>query len=280
MNEHEVKEVVAIINNKGGVGKTTTVQNIAAYLTKEYKMRVLVIDLDAQGNLSSQMGWDSLPKEDRHETMYDALIAENNSADQELLPVYKSNSGIYYSPSSKSLQNVDALLERTLQPSMVLYGTFANPIKNYTGDKLSRVDDFDYILIDCPPALSRVTYNAMAVADSIIVPVLLEGMSASGLGNIILETTKVKKSLNKNLTIKAIVPTMIDLRSNIARIFLNDYLPNTYEGMMSKTTIRRCSKMNEAQTQEQDIFDYAPTCTAAEDYAALTKELFHDTLNK
>lgn len=270
---HSLREVVAVVNNKGGVGKTTTVQSVAAALLLSHKsLRVLVIDMDPQCNLSQLMGW--FPQ-DGQPTVYDALEKYRPEDDEKpLLPIYKSESGIYYSPSSPLLQQADVLFTRQMQPSMVLASIFGHPLDDHTGESLQYVnDDFDYILIDCPPAMSYTTFNAMAVATGVLVPVQMEGLSVSGLGDILVQVKRMQKSINPSLAIKGILPVMVDMRGNITKGYL-DFLPTHYEGDVCKTFIHRCLKINEAQSNLKDIYQYAPKCTAAQDYATLTRELF------
>ena len=263
-----LKEVLAVVNNKGGVAKTTTVQNLAAGLIRrDSSARVLVIDLDPQGNLSSLCGWTSADSRNERQTMFTALQHEAP------LPVYKSGSGVYYSPSDPRLQDVDADLQRAMQPKRVLCECFGQGVDDQTGEGLSDVmTDFDYILIDCTPALSQTTYNAMAVASGLLVSVQMEGLSVSGLGSILAEMLRVQHGLNDSLELKGILPVMVDARPNIVKGFL-DHLNNDYSQVL-KTRIRRCIKVTEAQTQLQDIFAWAPNCTAAQDYAQLVEELF------
>lgn len=266
----ELKEVLAVVNNKGGVAKTTTVQNLAAGLMQRTPgTRVLVIDLDPQGNLSSLCGWTGQDRKSGKPTMFTAMQKEAP------LPVYKSESGVYYAPSDPRLQDVDADLQRAMQPKRVLCECFGQDVDDHTGDGLTDVvSSFDYILVDCPPALSQTTYNAMAVATGLLVPVQMEGLSVNGLGSILSEMLRVQRGLNEQLTLKGILPVMVDARPNIVKGFLS-LLKRDYDCVLS-TKIRRCIKVTEAQTQCRDIFSYAPQCTAAHDYADLVSEIFPD----
>lgn len=274
--KHELQEVLAIVNNKGGVGKTSTVQSLAAGLLRmNKKLRVLVIDLDPQGNLSQLCGWNSTSnknKESKSHTIYDAL------RDAGPIPVNRAHNGVYYSASSPKLQQVEIDLYRQMQPKQVLVDCFRKPIEDQTGEdeKLGKIiDTFDYVFIDCPPALSETTYNAMAVASGVIVPVQMESLAISGLGNILVEIGRVKKGLNADLEIRGILPVMVDSRSNIVKGFL-EYLKSSYEKETLNSYIRRGVKMNEAQNKLMDIFEYAPYCQPAIDYENLVKELFND----
>ena len=268
--ETRLKEVLAIVNNKGGVGKTTTVQSLAAALVRQHKeYRVLVVDLDPQGHLSLLHGWnDADHQNDR--TIYDALRKGQS------VPVYKTNrTGVYLSPGSPELQEVDSdLFKQVINPKMVLAKCFGLTLDDHTGEGLATIiESFDYVLIDCAPALSQTTYNAMGVATGLLVPVQMEGLSVNGLGNIIVAMRQVQSELNPNLELRGLLPTMVDARPRIVKDFI-EYLNKSYKGHVCKTMIRRNVKMNEAQTIMKDIYDYKPYSPVGIDYEMLCKELF------
>lgn len=294
--ETRLKEVLAVVNNKGGVGKTTTVQSLAVAITRQDRdARVLVIDLDPQCHLSKLMGWQN----GRGRTILDAL------RDQTGLPVYQvpekkngydrpitSDKGIWLCPSVKALQNVDADLTQQLQPILVLRECFFKGVqtadkidgKYYDGEGPMVPAMFDYVLIDCPPALSKSTYNAMAVANGLLIPTTLEGMSVSGIGPILVDMQSVKQKLNPQLELMGVLPTMTDMRSNIAKGILNDLrekfggrllLYEWYKGNKTPVSgIPDIVKMNEAQTKKMSIYDWQPYSTASMAYEQLAKTLF------
>lgn len=269
MENSKLKEVLAVVNNKGGVGKTTTVQSLAAAIVRRKKSyRVLVVDLDPQGHLSILHGWNA---ETKGPTIYDAM--RHGGA----MPVYTTNrNGVYLSPSSKSLQEVDSDLFRQMNPKKVLQKCFGMPLDDHTGEGLTDIiNSFDYVFIDCPPALSQSTYNAMAVATGLLVPVQMEGLSVNGLGNIIVAMREVQSELNPNLELRGLLPTMVDARPRIVREFI-DYLKRSYGDNVCSTSIRRSVRMNEAQTMLKDIYAYkqGQWSSVANDYDALARELF------
>ncbi len=261
--EEKLKDIYAVINNKGGVAKTTTCQNLSAALLRENKsLKILLVDLDPQGNLSMLLGWN--PQENGGRTVYDSLVSASG------LPVYKSESGLYYVPSSPLLQHVDVALYQQMNSKTVLTECFSKNADNQTADKITAFDDFfDYIIIDCPPALGEVTYNAMTLASRIIVPCTLEGLSAAGINNILTVVEKVKY-INKDIVSTKLLPVIVDEHPNVSRNFL-EYFRNNYD--VYKTSIRRCIKITEAQTQLKDIYHYKPYCTTAIDYMELAKEI-------
>lgn len=295
-NQIRLKEVLAVVNNKGGVGKTTTVQSLAvAIIRQDRNARVLVIDIDPQCHLSKLMGW----QPGRGRTVLDAL------RDQTGLPVYQvpekkngydqpitSDKGIWLCPSVKALQNVDADLTQQLQPLLALRKCFFKGVqtadkidgKYYDGDGPTVPAMYDYVLIDCPPALSKSTYNAMAVANGLLIPTTLEGMSVSGIGPILVDMKLVKQELNPQLELTGVLPTMTDLRSNIAKGILDDLrekfgdrllLYEWYKGNKTPVSgIPDIVKMNEAQTKKMSIYDWQQYCTASMAYEQLAKTLF------
>lgn len=268
--ETRLKEVLAIVNNKGGVGKTTTVQSLAAAIVRQNpEMRVLEIDLDPQCHLSILAGFD-VNQYFQHPTIYDALRKGGK------VPVYKTKrEGVYLAPASSDLQEVDSDLFRQMNPKRVLAKCFIQGIDDHTDDGLTdMLSSFDYILIDCPPALSQSTFNAMCVATGLLVPVQMEGLSVNGLGNIIIALKEVQGELNPNLKLRGLLPTMVDARPKIVREFI-EYLRRSYGDYVCNSMIHRSVKMNEAQTSGKDIYQYKQWSNVANDYDALAKELFN-----
>lgn len=287
-----LKEVLAVVNNKGGVGKTTTVQSLAAALVRtNRKLRVLVIDLDPQMHLSILHGWNQTDDYFTTPTAYTAM--RNGSS----LPVYRTTrEGVFIVPGDQTLQDVDSDLFRQMNPKKVLQKCFGLPIDDHTdrvcpkGESVQPsigswkecekeglttiIESFDYVLIDCAPALSQSTYNAMTVASGLLIPVQMEGLSVNGLGNIIVAMREVQSELNPNLELRGLLPTMVDARPRIVKDFIG-YLNKSYKGHVCKTMIRRNVKMNEAQTMAKDIYQYKPYSAAGIDYEMLCKELFN-----
>ena len=281
--ETRLKEVLAVVNNKGGVGKTTTVQSLAAAIVRSHHdYRVLVVDLDPQCHLSILHGFD-VNQYLLYPTVYDALRRGGP------LPVYRSQrEGVFICPASQDLQEIDSDLVRQMNPKKVLQKCFGQPIDDHTSDDMPKgrgtgdkvgltsiIESFDYVLIDCAPALSQTTYNAMTVATGLLVPVQMEGLSVNGLGNIIIALREVQSELNPDLELRGLLPTMVDARPKIVRDFI-EYLKRSYGDHVCKTMIHRSVKMNEAQTMQKDIYGYrfGQWSRVANDYEALAKELF------
>ncbi|GAY28470.1 ParA family protein [Prevotella sp. MGM1] len=279
---NRLKEVLAFANNKGGVAKTTTVQNVAAgLLRRDPSLRILCIDLDPQGNLSSLLGWrEKIKQMSIISTVADAL----RDGDKNHLPVYKSDNGLFYSPASTSLADIDPDLHRQMQSKLVLASLFGNDIsymdalylgaENLGGSLIEEC--FDYVLIDCAPALSELTYNALGAASGVIIPVQLGSLSVDGIGRMIEAYRNVQRKLNSDLVMRGLLIVMADERTNLTRE-TTEFLRYNYEAEMFHTRIRQCVKVGESQFQHQDIFSYAPDCTAAHDYDDFITELLETT---
>ena len=290
--EPRLKEVLAVVNHKGGVGKTTTVQSLAAAIVRRHKdYRVLVIDADPQCHLSILAGWN--PGDDYFVTPTIFTAMRRGTS----LPVYRTKrDGVFLVPGDDTMQSVDPDLYRQMNPKKVLQKCFGMPLDNQTDkvcptgevvqpsvvtwerckkERLSNIiESFDYVLIDCPPALSETTFNAMTVATGMLVPVQLAGLSVNGLGKIIVAMRTVQSELNPNLELRGLLPTMVDARPKIVRDFI-DYLKRSYGDNVCETMIHRAIKMDEAQTNGKDIYQYKQWSNVANDYDALAKELFN-----
>lgn len=270
----KLKEVLAFVNNKGGVGKTTTVQSVAAGILRlNKKAKVLCIDLDPQGNMSFLMGWEKV-KADYSPALTVADALRDGSSNS--LPVYKKSDRWYYVPASSLLNGIDPDLHRQMQSKLVLCQLFGNEFTDMSGDFKEGTrwisESFDYVLIDCAPSLSELTYNALGASTGVIIPVQLEGLSVSGIGKILKACKDVRKMLNPDLEVRGLLLAMADERTNMTKDMVK-YLRDTYDEIVFDTRIRRCVKVAEAQLQLRNIFEYAPYCTAGIDYETFVKEL-------
>ena len=270
-----LKEVLAIVNDKGGVGKSTTAHNLACGLIKlNPETRVLIVDLDAQvANVSLLCGWRE--REDKHGTMYEAMV--NKTA----MPVYQVSvdgqdyhGNLYIAPSSEDMLGVEPFLLRELNPLKVLQKLFAIPVTltEEQGGEQSVIESFDYIIIDCPPAMNLVTKNAMSVATGIIIPMQLEALPTFGSSSVIRWAEEVKAEINPNLELRGLLKVMVDKRTKASAGF-SEHIDNEYGDYVFKTEIPRRTKIVEAQAMMQDIFTYAPECDAAKSYEAFAQEI-------
>lgn len=281
-----LREVLAFVNHKGGVGKTTTVQSLAAGLRRFGKgkfgedadgrkrlPRVLIIDLDPQACASYLFGWSETLNVGQP-TVYDALVQQSN------LPVYQVREGIYLAPASSQLISIEPFLNQRAVPRKVLCKLLAKPLNELAGTELADegvntiVDAFDYVLIDCPPAMSLLTYNALTAATSVVLPVQLEVLATKGIAEIINAIEETREDLNPDLDIRGLLMVMSNDQTNATKEF-KAYLDDKYQDYMFDAYTRRDTKMVEAQAMREDIFAYAPYCRVGQDYERFTKEIIN-----
>lgn len=277
--EQRLKDITAVVNHKGGVAKTSTVLSIAGGLLRRDKsLRVLLIDLDSQCNLSTQCGWNAVERKGQP-TVFDSLCKDGCGKG---IPVYKCDNGYYYSPASDDSRSVERDLHvQDIIPQGVLYDRFAYPVDDHTGEGLKDViSTFDYILIDCPPELNDTTSNAIVAASRVLIPTMLNPLSYIGLSKILKKQTtldlKFRKLLmgeNYELQEVVIVPTMAGSNTNVEKLYTEE-IQNSYADFLSKVSIRKDIKIQESQGVFKDIFRYAPYSHAAIDYEMLIKELY------
>ena len=273
---HQLRHIVAVSNNKGGAGKTSTVLNLASAIARRIEgYRVLVIDCDPQRNLSYFLGWDDRRELEGFPTLYTALCNE-----QQGLPVYRAGNGLYYTPASVNLNGIDAILSLRPNPSKALKEVLSRPIDNRTGEELPSIISsplggsqegtaFDFIFIDTQPAMSRMTYNALYAADGYIIPTELEEASVKGMANIAVAAGKVGADTG-DLTIHGILITKLDAKLRSAKLYEPQIRQSFRETF--KTAIRRSKDIIESQALREDVFTTYSGGRAAEDYNALATE--------
>ena len=245
-------ECIAIINQKGGVGKSTTTNALGAGLTlKGYK--VLYVDLDAQGNLSYSMGAINKPI-----TSLEVLTGTATAAEA----IVATPQGDLI-PASPALSGADALIKDTGKEYKLKEAL--EPLK----------DNYDYILLDTPPALGVLTVNALTACNSVIIPAQADIYSLQGIGQLNQTIQTVKKYCNKALYIKGILITRYSSRAILTRD-MTQLLEDTARQLNTKlytAKIRECIALKEAQASQQDIFTYSPKSNATADYTAFIEEL-------
>lgn len=265
---HQLRHIVAVSNNKGGAGKTSTVLNLASAIARRIEgYRVLVIDCDPQRNLSYFLGWDDQNELAGSPTLYTALCNE-----QQGLPVYRAQNGLYFTPASVNLNGIDAILSMRPDPSKALKEIMQRPIDNRTGAPLpspASIEDFDFVFIDTQPAMSRMTYNAFYAADGYIIPTELEEASVKGMANIAVAAGKVGADTG-HLTIHGILITKLDAQLRSAKLYGPQIRQSFRETF--KTAIRRSKDVTESQAMREDVYASYGGGRAAEDYTALANE--------
>ena len=272
---HQLRHIVAVSNNKGGAGKTSTVLNLASAIARRIEgYRVLVIDCDPQRNLSYFLGWDDQNELAGQPTIYTALCNE-----QQGLPVYRAENGVYFTPASVNLNGIDAILSMRADPSKALKEILQRPIDDRSSMNNDGVADaplpssvteaFDFVFIDTQPAMSRMTYNAFYAADGYIIPTELEEASVKGMTNIAVAAGKVSKDTG-NLAIHGILITKLDAQLRSAKL----YEPQIRHAFLEtfKTAIRRSKDITESQALREDVFTTYGGGRAAEDYTSLATE--------
>ena len=250
----EPLRVIAIANQKGGVGKTTTAINLSTGLAAIGR-KVMVVDLDPQGNASTGLGID---RTDRQVSSYEVLMGHANLADAQM---ETSVPGLYLVPSTVDLTGAE--LELVEQPRRAYR----------LREALSMVgQDFDYVLIDSPPSLNLLTVNALVAAKSVVVPLQCEFFALEGLSMLMKTIERIRNSFNAELTIQGIVLTMYDKRNNLSdqvekdvREFLGD--------MVYKTIIPRNVRMSEAPSHGKPALLYDHKCAGSVAYMKLASEL-------
>ena len=251
-------KTIAVVNQKGGVGKTTTVINLAAGLSLLGK-KVLIIDLDPQGNSTSGLGID---KSSLNQSTYEVLI--NNAKIGESLKKVeiRDNKKIYICPSNAELSGADIELYDLEEREWMLNKALHN----------SDLDNFDYILIDCPPSLSLLTINAFAASDSLLVPVQCEFYAMEGLAQLKKTIDLIIERINPSLEIEGLLLTMFDSRNNICKTVASE-VRSFFKEKVLTTLIPKNVKLAECPSFGQCIFDYDKDCMGAVSYLQLAKEL-------
>ncbi len=249
-------KIVAIANQKGGVGKTTTAINLGAALADD-GYSVLIVDLDPQGNASTGLGVNA---RDRTMTTYDLLL---DDAPLERVIHNTAIDGLWLAPATTDLSSADIEMVANEKRTFLLHDALRQPaIDRYA---------LDYVLIDCPPSLSLLTVNGMVAADSVLVPLQSEFFALEGLSQLMLTIRKVRQTARPNLRIEGVVLTMYDGRNNLSQQVEKDARENL-GNLVFETVIPRNVRISEAPSYAIPVLEYDPSSKGAQAYKALATE--------
>ena len=256
----KVGKIIALVNQKGGVGKTTSSINLAASLGV-LKRKTLLVDLDPQGNSTTGVG---ISKTDYEKSVYELLKDEANIED---VIIKTKFTNLYVIPATINLAGLDfELLEKSKQDPTFSRG---NQLKKYL-DKAKNL--FDYIIIDCPPSLGILTTNALTASDSVIIPVQCEFFALEGIMQLLNTIMLAQKNLNPNLNIEGVLLTMLDSRTNLGLEVVEE-IKSYFKERVYDTIIPRLVRLSEAPSHGKPIVAYDPQSRGTEAYLNLAKEV-------
>lgn len=247
-------KVISISNQKGGVGKTTTAVNLAAGLA-DLDYRVLVVDMDAQGNASSGLG---IQREQITHDMYDCLLKQVPVSD---IILEGSHPNVFVAPSTVQLAGAEVELSQLTHREQQLTKTLAPVLHQY-----------DYVLIDCPPSLGHLTINAFCASQSVLIPVQCEYYALEGLSQLLNTIRLVQRHFHPKLHIEGVLLTMYDGRTNLSNEVVEE-VRRYFKEKVYQTVIPRNVRLSEAPSHGKAVLDYDRRSRGSESYRALAKEV-------
>lgn len=239
--------IIAVVNQKGGTGKTTTTINLGSALAKLGK-RVLLVDLDAQGNLSYSLGISEFDK-----SIGEMMLEKTIPApliEKENMKILPTDTGLVnYELEMMEMPERESLLKHVLKDTV----------------------QFDYVLIDCPPAISLLTVNALNSADNVLIPLQMDVLSMQGLSQVFETISKVRNTTNENLKVIGLLEVMVDKRKKLTQE-IHSYIKDNYDVSVFKTSVRTNVRAAEAPSYGKSVISYAPQSNSAKDYMSFAKE--------
>lgn len=253
----DMPRIIAVANQKGGVGKTTTAINLGAALA-ELGHKCLIVDLDPQGNASTGLGAELA---DRQRTTYDLLL---EATPLDLVAVETRVEGLLLAPGTTDLASADIELVSHERRSFLL--------KNALRKRSTLTEDLSFILIDCPPSLNLLTVNAMVAAHAVLVPLQSEFFALEGLSQLMLTVREVRQGANPQLRIEGVVLTMFDARNNLS-LQVEEDARNALGDLVFQTRVPRNVRVSEAPSFSMPVLEYDPTSKGSQAYRALAQEM-------
>lgn len=254
-------KIISISNQKGGVGKTTTSVNLACGLGK-FGKKVLLIDIDPQFNATTGIGYEI---DDKTLSVYNVLVSET---DIEKIIIKNVKPNVDLAPSSLDVAAADLILLEQKHNN-----------QNVLKDQLERIkDNYDFIVIDCPPSLGLINRNGLTASDTVLVPIQAEHYAMHGVAQLLRTIKKVKETLNPKLNIEGVLVTMFDSRTTLANDVLKEVL-KTFGPKVYKAIIPRNIKITESSIEGKSIYEHAPTSPGALAYEEFVKEVLMENGN-
>ena len=256
-------KVIAIANQKGGVGKTTTTFNLGVALKNQGK-RVLVVDADPQGDLTTYMGYNESESKTTLAQLMESVIYDSQLDTKQA--ILNNAEGIDLIPSDLDLSATEAMLVNAMSREVTLR-TILNNVKK----------DYDYVLIDCMPSLGMLTINALSCSDKVVIPVQDHFLAAKGMGHLLKTVSRVKRTINPNLEVGGILLTLVNKRTNLSKETIQD-LKETYGRAIKlyDTQIPLAVKTAESTSRGKSIFKYDKNSKVATAYEDFAKEVLED----
>lgn len=252
----EMGKVVSVFNQKGGVGKTTTVINLSSALgmTGLMKKKILVIDMDPQGNSSSGLG---VNKHELEKDIYSCLIGQDSMED---IIVETASKNVWLAPSTPDLTGFE-IEAVDMDNRLSILADRVSPVK----------EDYDFIFIDCPPSLGILSLNALVASDSVLIPIQAEYYALEGVSQLVSTVGKIQESLNPGLEVEGILLSMYDGRTNLAQD-VEEEVNKYFENKVFKTVIPRNIRLAEAPSYGESVISYDKKSKGAQAYIQLAKE--------